>query len=1021
VDYSNAKSKSRVETELSASLRAVESSSLVFLYGEIATLVDERVCLFTHFDYENIIDNYVIDLVKAIDDCGLKIVFISTCTTLSNESIEKLSKYCHAIVTRENRGLDFGGWAEVLSTFPQLFDSKQLLLTNDSVYLLSSGLKSFFRNMGRRSSDFWGMTESYQISPHLQSYFLVFEKPVLRSDSFKRFWHNFEHVEYKQQLIERYELGLTSLLTKHGFSYSSALDGKVKCGDLKNYELINPVHHLWKELVVYCGVPIVKVELLRNNPFNAALEGIEGMCRKQGGDFLVITEHLNRVSQYYKVENNSAKVNAALVGVVNDIKGKFVEEEQRKRRRTVIIKHAVKRIISNPLILLRVAKKTIGVMVSTFRGEMVRSFEDNHAIYLANNLSDSEAGMVIKEYRAALSEEDLVDMQEADTFAIRQHEKLNEIAVVCHVFYPDLYPEIVLTLRRLASVDVYISLVEGYSDCLKPVIEKDFPNSYIQIFKNHGRDIYPFLKFVQSGKLFDYAAVLKIHSKASKNSTTEYDFDGDTWRKEIFSDLVPEAGLSELISSFISSRTTGMLCPKDYVFGAEHLGSNEKHLHMLCSILGMTFDVKDLEFAGGSMFWIKPWLLRHVAALGLEAKDFPVEPLPVDGSLAHALERAIGVFVRKAGYKISSPADLMLEALVPVPAGNVDLIAFYLPQFHPIKENDLWWGKGFTEWKNVARAVKMFDSHRQPRIPEELGYYDLRMPEVQQKQASLAREYGLSAFCFYHYWFSGEQLLVDPIDSFLDNSAIDFKFLLCWANENWTRSWDGMNKNILKEQLYTDGWGREYASSILKYITSNKYYTRDEKPVLLIYNVSAIPQCKSAMNDIRDYFRENGVSEIEIVAVWFYGVELDIELYGVDSFSEFSPHRLDFVGIDVQQIDGLNADFKGNIYSYEAVAQGKIGKVQSGENEDLSLGVMCGWDNTARRMEKSDIFHGSTPAMFRNWLNESYRYSLSKSVAASSTEMLFINAWNEWAEGTYLEPDTVYGRAYLEAVKSVIK
>ena len=482
---------------------------------------------------------------------------------------------------------------------------------------------------------------------------------------------------------------------------------------------------------------------------------------------------------------------------------------------------------------------------------------------------------------------------------------------------------------------------------------------------------------------------------------------------------MPDDGMEELIDTFLSSTSAGAICHKDYIYGEEHIGSNEANLHMLCNSLGLEFCREELKFPAGTMFWIKPWLLRHIDALDLNANDFDIEPIAVDGTMAHALERFIGVMTTKAGYEILSAADMVDSSHKPK-SGAVDVFAFYLPQFHPIKENNIWWGKGFTEWRNVSKARPVFKTHYQPRIPEELGYYDLRMSEVQERQAEMACDYGLSAFVFYQYWFSGKRLLNAPIDDFMRNENIDFKFLLCWANENWTRNWDGLDSDILLEQKYEEGWEAKYADDVAIYLRSSRYYKRNGRPVLLIYNVEAIPDCKQCLSNMREALAANGVGDVEIVAVWFYGVAYDADHYGVDGFSEFPPHRLDFIGARREIIPNLDDGFEGAIYSYEAVANSKIEKIKSNESLDMSLGVMCGWDNTARRQYTSDIFHGSTPAVFRKWLNVAYQSSLDKSTPRNK-QMLFINAWNEWAEGTYLEPDIKYGTAYLDAIKSVIK
>ena len=352
------------------------------------------------------------------------------------------------------------------------------------------------------------------------------------------------------------------------------------------------------------------------------------------------------------------------------------------------------------------------------------------------------------------------------------------------------------------------------------------------------------------------------------------------------------------------------------------------------------------------------------------------------------------------------------------PASRLRAVAFHLPQFHPCPENDAFWGAGFTEWRNVVRARPRFRGHLQPHLPADLGFYDLRLAEARTAQAELARAYGIHGFCYYHYWFSGKKMLHAPIDSYADNNNIRLKYMLCWANENWTRSWDGLNKNVLLEQKYEKGWEEEYARDVSKYLSSERYYKRGGKPVLQIYNVSAIPDCRKRIQNMRKVFHGLGVDEVEILAVLFYGGEKDADKYGVEGFSEFPPHRMRFIGASGYELRDIEERFSGNIFSYGSVVTNKIAEINAEHVTDTELGVMCGWDNTARRRSSADIFHGSTPAVFREWFKAAYTAS-EKRASKNKNSIVFVNAWNEWAEGTYLEPDMKYGRGYLEAIRSV--
>lgn len=998
------------------------------VFGDFSSFANRNICLYSHFDYEDMVDDYVIYSLNAIKKSGFEIVFISTCKQLNKSDVDKLSNMCCAVIVRENIGLDFGGWAQVINGYPQVLDAENLTIANDSVYGPLGDLSSFVSKMNQQGYDFWGITECYQIKPHIQSYYVNFTRNVLQSSAFQSFWSNYKHIKDKKKLIVKYEVSLTQILYKAGFSYGSVFGKGKSFLSIEGVYAINPSHHLWNELIQNYHAPYVKVELLRDNPFDIDLKEKKIVITKTGYDYDLIHNHIHRVKKYYTKTNGSREINESIKKIAIIVKQSILSESNEWKnmesyentalaRKIAIIWHALKMPFVSPRDSVFIFRHALFSGLRCLKNDLVASY---HNVQLRTNKQSSIK--TIYEYRQqrsfGLREKELL---ETDCFAMRQMEVKNKYAVVCHIYYEDLYQEMLDVIRRVPSADIYISLVEGASNDLIETIKKDLPGCYVQTFRNHGRDVYPFVKFIQSGMLYKYEAVLKIHGKLSRNDKAIYDFDGESWRKKIFNELVPLDGVDRLISSFLSSTKAGILCHEDYIYGEKHIGSNEANLQMLCASLGLEFDLEEFKFPAGTMFWIKPWLLRHIDALDLKVDDFDQEPLAVDGTMAHAIERFIGVITIKAGCEILPVSEVKNPNTDSLVQGDgVDVIAFYLPQFHPIKENNIWWGEGFTEWSNVSKTRPLFKTHYQPRIPAELGYYDLRMNSVQERQAEMAGEHGLTAFAFYHYWFSGKTLLQKPIEDFVNNENIDFSFLLCWANENWTRSWDGLNKDILLEQCYEDGWEVKYAEDISVYLKSPKYYRRGGRPVLLIYNVSAIPNCKKCMDSMREAFVEFGVGDVEIVAVWFYGVEYDAALYGVDGFSEFPPHRLDFIGARSDILPMLDEEFSGNIYNYEAMVNAKIQLIKSNSNLDVELGVMCGWDNSARRLLKSDIFHGATPAIFRKWFAVAYQGSLNRKLSTKKP-ILFINAWNEWAEGAYLEPDVKYGTGYLEAIDSVIK
>ena len=348
-------------------------------------------------------------------------------------------------------------------------------------------------------------------------------------------------------------------------------------------------------------------------------------------------------------------------------------------------------------------------------------------------------------------------------------------------------------------------------------------------------------------------------------------------------------------------------------------------------------------------------------------------------------------------------------------AGDLRAIAFYLPQFHRIAENDRWWGEGFTEWTNVRKAVPNFLGHYQPHVPGELGYYDLTDAKVRADQAGLARAHGIHGFCYYHYWFNGARLLERPLDAVLASGAPDFPFCVCWANENWTRRWDGLEQDILMQQVYGEEDSRAFLDSLMPLFRDPRYIRLDGRPLLLVYKAALIPAVAETVALWRARAREAGLPGLYLVACQTVG-ETDPARLGFDAGCEFPPHGHNAIWLNAQ-MRMTNPAFKGIVTSYKSQV------VQSLERPlpsfKLFRTVMPAWDNTARRQDRGTIFVGSSPQLFEYWVER---------VAAQTREhfsgderLLFVNAWNEWGEGCHLEPDVRYGRQYVEAFARAIE
>lgn len=346
------------------------------------------------------------------------------------------------------------------------------------------------------------------------------------------------------------------------------------------------------------------------------------------------------------------------------------------------------------------------------------------------------------------------------------------------------------------------------------------------------------------------------------------------------------------------------------------------------------------------------------------------------------------------------------------------LLAYYLPQYHPIPENDEWWGRGVTEWSNVSRAVPQFLGHYQPRLPGELGYYDLRIPDNIARQVELAKKHGIYGFAYYYYWFDGKRLLEKPLNIFLEHSEIDFPFCLCWANESWTRRFDGNSGEILIEQNKNIDSYIAFVNGLIPYMKDARYIRLSDRPLLIVYRPSHIPNCRDVIKIWRARLEAAGVGNPYIVGVKEHGVETDLLNLGFDAQSEFHPGTVfkDCKNI-TREIEYLREDFTGSVFDYSDLVKNK--KYLNVQSRKLYRAVMPMWDNTPRRNNSPMVFHGSTPDLYQEWLMDTISETRKKEDL--DAPLIFINAWNEWGESAYLEPDRKYGYAYLRATRCAIE
>ena len=349
---------------------------------------------------------------------------------------------------------------------------------------------------------------------------------------------------------------------------------------------------------------------------------------------------------------------------------------------------------------------------------------------------------------------------------------------------------------------------------------------------------------------------------------------------------------------------------------------------------------------------------------------------------------------------------------------NPRIITFYLPQFHPTPENDEWWGPGFTEWTNVVKAKPSFRGHYQPHLPADLGFYDLRLAETRIAQAELAASYGIGGFCYYHYWFHGQRMLGRILDEVHGSGEPDFPFSICWANESWTKTWVGGDSDILIHQTYSDEDDLAHIRYLIPFFEDRRYIRVNGRPLFVIYNIETLGDRVERLQDIwNKELQAAGIPELYLCCVRHEppaGFEASINFFpnfGLIPFSNLDKLKYGY-------IRKLGTAYKHTIANYSDV----VSNIMDMTYPDYRM-YHCpvpSWDNTPRRSELGSlILKDSTPAVFQKWMEFALKDTTNR--FQDEEQILFVNAWNEWAEGTHLEPDQKWGHGYLEAVRNAIQ
>lgn len=406
-------------------------------------------------------------------------------------------------------------------------------------------------------------------------------------------------------------------------------------------------------------------------------------------------------------------------------------------------------------------------------------------------------------------------------------------------------------------------------------------------------------------------------------------------------------------------------------------------------------------------------------------------PLPVAwkrGLRDRLFSRYPAIFARLPAYQrwlLFRPGEVdrcpgdAAESLPPATASeaaSVRAIAMYLPQFHRIPENDRWWGAGFTEWTNVRRGRPFYAGHDQPHAPHpDIGFYDLDDPDVLERQAALARRYGIHGFCFYAYWFNGRRLLEKPLDRLVTSGRPDFPFCVCWANENWTRNWDGLEEEVLIASRPEPTDDRRFIEDMMPMLRDRRYIRVAGRPLLLVYHPAALPDPARTAAVWREACRTAGVGELHLASVWSRD-RADPRSFGFDAAVQFPPLMVPCENLAGAEGPAPAAGFRGAILDYRAAVRAGLADLPA--DFPVYRGVMPSWDNTARRMERGTSWIHASPEAYGRWLEAAVSRTCREQPA--ERRLVFINAWNEWAEGCHLEPDVRHGYRYLEETRAAL-
>ena len=619
-----------------------------------------------------------------------------------------------------------------------------------------------------------------------------------------------------------------------------------------------------------------------------------------------------------------------------------------------------------------------------------------------------------------------------DSLAVEPNTEVS-IAIHLHLYSTEMIQEISSYLNNIPFLhDLYISMPES---CDSKVTQAKFAgllskakNVFVENVPSCGRDFVPLI--IQFGNhLSQYEIIGHIHSKKAPHNSKLAD-----WRRDnILNLLMGTPGssggrIAQIIELLQGSASIVLAEGRNQLsYNCSSGPDNDdlaKNLLKRCTQLSIN-DLPEIEFFGESMFWARAECLKDFLELPIKYSDFPTEPIPADDTLRHTIKRLLLFYANKnqgkcvrilEGDSIQDYCQYeeQRDYSSTIIYNDVKILSYYLPQFHPIPENDLWHGKGFTEWTKVKAATPLFEGHYQQHIPHtDIGYYLLDSPDMLQCQAEMMRKAGVYGQVFYHYWFSGKLILEEAAKILLDAPDIQMPFCFCWANENWTRRWDGNEDEILLEQHYSAEDAKKFIDYLIPFFRDPRYIKVENRPILFVYRPSSIPNPQIYTDIWAKACVANGIQRPYVVAVLTRGAT-DPKDFGMDAGVERVLH--DWTAGAVPELKNslhFYQSFNGSVLSYDEVVKFYAGQTNT-KNFPYFRSLLPFWDNTARYGSEALLLHGSTPERFQKWMESTIEYT--RLMHKPDMRFVLVNAWNEWAEGAHLEPDSRYGYSYLNSI-----